>query len=356
MPGIGESEKFRVLVGNGVDGEVCGEKVIAGNLSLIENECSVSDEVKKRADELASEGKTPIFFSKNGELIGIIALADTPKPDSRDAIGELRSMGLKVVMLTGDNERTARAIADMAGIDDVYAGVLPDGKEKIIAELQKNARVLMVGDGINDAPALTRADVGIAIGAGTDVAVESADVVLINSRLTDAVSAIKLGRKTLKNIKENLFWAFFYNAIGIPLAAGLFIPLLGWELDPMFGAAAMSLSSFCVVSNALRLNLLKLPVVTAESGVDRSLEVNVENVINNTLNKGGNEIMTKTLNVKGMMCPHCEASVKKCLLAIDGVIDAVADHKSDSATVTLSFDVPYDTLKKAIEDQGYTVE
>jgi len=353
-----EVSSFRVLAGSGVEGVIDGISAVGGNLALVSSIAQVSDGVKASVDRLSEEGKTPLAFVKGGELLGVIAVADSVRSDSKAAISELRAMGMKVVMLTGDNERTAKAIGDRVGVDEVIAGVLPDGKERAVAELQKNGRVAMIGDGINDAPALTRANVGVAIGAGTDVAVESADVVLINSRLTDAVSAIKLGRKTLKNIRENLFWAFFYNAIGIPLAAGLFIPILGWELDPMFGAAAMSLSSFCVVSNALRLNLLKLPVATdkQEGETAQQTEVSIENITNKNEKKEEKQMITKTLKVKGMMCPHCEASVRKCLEAIDGVVSAVANHKEDIATVTLSHDVPDETLKKAIEDQGYTVE
>ena len=351
---VGEADKFRVLVGNGVEGEINGERVTAGNLALVEKRAEISDEIKRKAEALAEDGKTPIFFARGEEMIGIVALADTLKEDSVSAIGELHSMGLKVVMLTGDNERTARAIGKQAGIDDVYAGILPDGKEKIIAELQKDARVLMVGDGINDAPALTRADVGVAIGAGTDVAIDAADVVLMHSRLTDVVSAIKLSRKTLKNIKENLFWAFFYNSVGIPLAAGAFIAWLGWELDPMFGAAAMSLSSFCVVSNALRLNFVKLPTVASSKEEERFERVNFEEIKNNNERKISK--MQKTLNIEGMMCPHCEARVKKCLEAIDGVALADVSHKEDRATVTLTKDVSDELLKKTVEDAGYTVK
>ncbi len=354
----GDVSSFRVLAGSGVEGIADGVRIVGGNLALVSELVTVSDEMRNAVDKLSEEGKTPLAFLKGDELLGVIAVADGVRGDSRAAISELHAMGMKVVMLTGDNERTARAIGDRVGIDEVIAGVLPDGKERAIAELQKKGRVAMIGDGINDAPALTRANVGVAIGAGTDVAVESADVVLINSRLTDAVSAIRLGRKTLKNIRENLFWAFFYNTIGIPLAAGIFIPILGWELDPMFGAAAMSLSSFCVVSNALRLNLLKLPSAAETNETETTCrgDVNVENIANKTKKKEENKAMTKILNVKGMMCPHCEASVKKCLEAIDGVVGAVANHKEDTATVTLSHDVPYETLKKAVEDQGYTVE
>lgn len=350
-----EAEKFRVLVGSGVEAEINGERAVAGNLKLVSTLAAVSDEMKESAGRFAEQGKTPLFFARGERIIGILALADTLKDDSISAITELHKMGLKVVMLTGDNEKTAAAIGKQAGVDEVFAGVLPDGKEKIIAELQKDAKVAMVGDGINDAPALTRADVGIAIGAGTDVAIDAADVVLMHSRLTDVVSAIKLSRATLRNIHQNLFWAFFYNSIGIPLAAGVFISLLSWEMNPMFGAAAMSLSSFCVVSNALRLNFVKLPKVDVDSDSKAELdrEINIETV-NNYQERMENK-MTKTLKIEGMMCPHCEARVKKCLEAIDGVASADVSHKEDRATVTLTKDVSDELLKKTVEDAGYTV-
>ena len=350
-----ECENFRVLVGNGVEGEINGKRAVAGNLALITTLTGVSDEMKTKADELSGEGKTPVFISLDGEVIGALALADTVKADSKAAVDELRAMGVRVAMLTGDNERCAAAIGRSAGIDEVYAGVLPDGKERIIKELKKEGKVMMVGDGINDAPALTSADVGMAIGAGTDVAIDAADVVLMNSRLTDVVSAIKLSRATLRNIHQNLFWAFFYNSVGIPLAAGAFIAWLGWEMNPMFGAAAMSLSSFCVVTNALRLNFVKLPTTeaTADAGGDL-IDVKVENVKKYCERKESK--MQKTLKIEGMMCPHCEARVKKCLEALDGVISADVSHKTDSATVTLSADVSDELLKKTVEDAGYTVK
>ncbi len=346
--------EFKTLTGSGVEINIDGEKAVGGKLSLAERYAFVSDEMKRTAEALAEEGKTPLWFVKSGKLLGIIAVADALKDDSVEAIKELRQMGLRVVMITGDNERTAKAIAEKAGIDDVVAGVLPDGKEKVISELKAENKTAMVGDGINDAPALTSADIGIAIGAGTDVAIDAADVVLMHSRLTDVVSAIKLSRKTLKNIRENLFWAFFYNCIGIPLAAGVFSSWLGWELSPMFGAAAMSLSSFCVVSNALRLNFVKLPKYNARSsGETANEEVNIA-----TVNNGGERMNTMniTLNVEGMMCPHCEARVKKTLEAIDGVAEAVPSHKEGTVTVTLTKEIPTDTLKKAIEAQGYEVK
>ena len=350
-----EADKFRVLVGSGVEAEINGERAVAGNLKLVSKIASVSDEMNETANRLSEQGKTPLFFVRGERVIGIIALADTLKEDSISAIAELHSMGIEVVMLTGDNEKTAAAIGKQAGIDDVFAGVLPDGKEKIIAELQKGAKVAMVGDGINDAPALTRADVGIAIGAGTDVAIDAADVVLMHSRLTDVVSAIKLSRATLRNIHQNLFWAFFYNSIGIPLAAGVFIAWLGWEMNPMFGAAAMSLSSFCVVSNALRLNLIKLPQPpqTADDEAESYTDINIETI--NKCQERIEEKMTKTLKIEGMMCPHCEARVKKCLEELDGVASADVSHKEDRATVTLTKDVSDELLKKTVEDAGYKV-
>ena len=350
-----EADKFRVLVGSGVEGEINGERAVAGNLKLISTLAAVSDEMKETASRLAEQGKTPLFFARGEQVIGILALADTLKNDSKSAISELHSLGLQVVMLTGDNEKTAAAIGKQAGIDRVFAGVLPDGKEKIISGLQKDGKVAMVGDGINDAPALTRADVGIAIGAGTDVAIDAADVVLMHSRLTDVVSAIKLSRATLRNIHQNLFWAFFYNSVGIPLAAGVFVAWLGWEMNPMFGAAAMSLSSFCVVSNALRLNFVKLPEINENSDNEAELEreINIE-TINNYQERMENK-MTKTLKIEGMMCPHCEARVKKCLEALDGVVLADVSHKEDRATVTLTTDVSDELLKKTVEDAGYKV-
>jgi Cu2+-exporting ATPase len=349
-----EVEGFRVLVGSGVEGEMNGKKVLAGNLKLVDEFSGVSDEMREKADALSGEGKTPVFFSLDGVVIGALALADTLKNDSKAAVKELSSMGVRVVMLTGDNERCASAIGREAGIDEVYAGVLPDGKERIIRELKAQGKVMMVGDGINDAPALTSANVGVAIGAGTDVAIDAADVVLMNSNLTDVVSAIKLSRATLKNIRQNLFWAFFYNSVGIPLAAGAFIAWLGWEMNPMFGAAAMSLSSFCVVTNALRLNFIKLPIPRVDKEGEE-MEINVNTEIVKGINERSN-IMQKTLNIEGMMCPHCEARVKKCLEAVDGVVSADVSHKTDSATLTLAFDVSDELLKKTVEDAGYTVK
>ena len=300
-------------------------------------------QAEKQAGDLAAEGKTPLFFSRDGRFIGMIAVADVIKEDSPKAVKELQDMGIRVVMLTGDNERTARAIGAQAGVDEVIAGVLPDGKESVIRSLKKKGRVAMVGDGINDAPALTRADMGIAIGAGTDIAIDAADVVLMKSRLSDVPAAIRLSRATLRNIHENLFWAFFYNVIGIPLAAGVWIPVFGWQLNPMFGAAAMSLSSFCVVSNALRLNWFKM----YDAGRDKKIK-------NNHKNKE-ETAMTKTMKIEGMMCGHCEARVKKVLEALPEVETAEVSHEAGTAVVTLSAEVSDDVLRKAVEDQDYKV-
>ena len=300
---------------------------------------------------MAQAGKTPLFFAQGKQLLGIIAVADVLKEDSPQAIQELRNMGIQVVMLTGDNERTAQAIAKQAGVDHVVAGVLPDGKEAVIRKLKEHGKVAMVGDGINDAPALTRADLGIAIGAGTDVAIDAADVVLMKSRLSDVPAAIRLSRVTLRNIHQNLFWAFIYNTIGIPLAAGVFIPL-GLTLNPMFGAAAMSLSSFCVVTNALRLNLFKLHDASQDKKRDL-VSISLETA--KIQPKKEQEIMEKTLTIEGMMCTHCEARVKKALEALENVTQAQVSHEKGTAVVTLSADVPNDTLKQAVEAQDYPV-
>ena len=339
---ISEVSEFTALPGNGLSGRLNGEELLGGNLTFISSRVTVPESIKKEAQTLAGEGKTPLFFAKGGRLAGIIAVADTIKEDSPKAVKELRNMGIHVVMLTGDNERTAKAVGAQAGVDEVIAGVLPDGKESVIRSLKSKGKVAMVGDGINDAPALTRADIGIAIGAGTDVAIDAADVVLMKSRLSDVPAAIRLSRATLRNIHENLFWAFFYNIIGIPLAMGVWIPLFGWQLNPMFGAAAMSLSSFCVVSNALRLNFFDM----YRSDRDKKKKEK---------KKKETKTMEKTLKVEGMMCEHCEARVKKALEAVPGVESAVASHKDGTAVVTLSQDVPYETLKKAVEDQDYKV-
>ena len=337
-----EVTDFSAVVGNGLKGVLRGNEIAAGNLKFIEKTAEISDDIRKIADELSKKGKTPLFFAESGSLLGIIAVADTIKEDSAQAVKQLRNMGIKVVMLTGDNEQTAKAIGKQAGVDEVIAGVLPDGKESVIRNLKRHGKTAMVGDGINDAPALTRADTGIAIGAGTDVAIDAADVVLVKSRLIDVPAAIRLSRATLTNIHENLFWAFFYNVIGIPLAAGLWYPLLGWKLNPMFGAAAMSLSSFCVVTNALRLNLCKV----YDSKRDKKIKQIKESEEKN---------MTKTLNVEGMMCGHCEARVKKALEALDAVDEAVVSHTDGTAVVTLNAEVSDDLLKETVEAQDYKV-
>ena len=340
---IAEVSDFRALPGNGLTATLGGEELLGGSLSFISTKAQIPSDLRMKAESLAEEGKTPLLFAKGGRLAGIIAVADVIKEDSPAAIAALRNMGIRVVMLTGDNERTARAIGRQAGVDEVIAGVLPEGKENIIRALQKKGKVAMVGDGINDAPALTRADIGIAIGAGTDVAIDAADVVLMKSQLSDVPAAIRLSRATLRNIHENLFWAFFYNVIGIPLAAGVWIPLFGWTLNPMFGAAAMSLSSFCVVSNALRLNLFKLH----DAGKDKKIKSKKHHQEENK--------MEKTMKIEGMMCGHCEAAVKKALEAVDGVASAEVSHTSGTAVVTLSKSVDNAVLKKAVEDKDYTV-
>ena len=319
-------------------------------MKFISSKISVDDNIKNKAEELAQNGKTPLLFMGDNKLLGIIAVADVIKEDSPKAIKELQNMGIRVVMLTGDNEKTAKAIGKQVGVDTVISDVLPDGKESVIKELMAYGKVAMVGDGINDAPALTRADVGIAIGAGTDVAVNAADVVLMNSKLTDVSGAIRLSRKTLTNIHENLFWAFIYNIIGIPLAAGVWIPIFGWTLNPMFGAAAMSLSSFCVVTNALRLNLVK---VHSPKRDKKKKPVDIKRNI--TAQNKEEKIMTKTIKIEGMMCPHCEAAVKKALEAIDGVKEASASHEMCEAEVMLDKDVDLSVLEKAVTDAGYKV-
>ena len=340
---IAEVSDFRALPGNGLTATLGGEELLGGSLSFISTKAQIPSDLRTKAESLAEEGKTPLLFAKGGRLAGIIAVADVIKEDSPAAIAALRNMGIRVVMLTGDNARTARAIGRQVGVDEVIAGVLPEGKENVIRALQKKGKVAMVGDGINDAPALTRAEIGIAIGAGTDVAIDAADVVLMKSQLSDVPAAIRLSRATLRNIHENLFWAFFYNVIGIPLAAGVWIPLFGWTLNPMFGAAAMSLSSFCVVSNALRLNLFKLH----DAGKDKKIKSKKHHQEENK--------MEKTMKIEGMMCGHCEAAVKKALEAVDGVASAEVSHTSGTAVVTLSKPVDNAVLKKAVEDKDYTV-
>lgn len=389
-----EAADFQALPGNGLSGTLDGASLAGGSFSYISGHTTVSAQEQASFERLASEGKTPLCFMKNGRLAGMIAVADVIKEDSPQAVKELQNMGIRVVMLTGDNERTARAIGAQAGVDEVIAGVLPDGKESVIRNLKEQGKVAMVGDGINDAPALTRADIGIAIGAGTDIAIDAADVVLMKSRLSDVPAAIRLSRATLRNIHENLFWAFFYNVVGIPLAAGLWYPIFGWKLNPMFGAAAMSLSSFCVVTNALRLNLFKMHdaskdhpmrkraekaankggdkaenagAVRTEAEDTRSIgqTANENETVSKELQKSENQknhinmegiTMTKTMNIEGMMCGHCEARVKKALEALAGVESAEVSHEKGTAVVSMSADVADDTLKEAVEAQDYKVD
>ena len=347
-------ENFQVFPGNGLQAEWNGEILYGGNIGFIQNHTTVSREFLKKAESLAEQGKTPLFFGKNEELLGVIAVADVMKEDSAQAIRELQNMGIKVVMLTGDNEKTAKAIGKQAGVDEVIAGVLPDGKEQVIQKLKLQGKTAMVGDGINDAPALTRADMGIAIGAGADIAIDAADVVLMKSRLSDVPAAIRLSRATLRNIHQNLFWAFFYNVAGIPLAAGVWIPLFGWELNPMFGAAAMSLSSFCVVTNALRLNLFKL-YDTKKDNRKRTSEREEQRCFYEDKVMMEEMTMIKTMKIEGMMCGHCEARVKKCLEALPEVTEAVVSHEQGTAVLTLSSEIADDVLKKTVEEQDYTV-
>ena len=347
---VAEVTDFSSVVGNGLTAILAGKMIKAGNLAFVSKFVKVSDDMRAKAVEFSKEGKTPLFFAADDRLCGIIAVADTIKEDSPEAVRQLKNMGIRVVMLTGDNEQTANAIGKQAGVDEVIAGVLPDGKEAVIRKLKKQGRVAMVGDGINDAPALTRADMGIAIGAGSDVAIDAADVVLMKSRLIDVPAAVRLSRATLTNIHENLFWAFFYNVIGIPLAAGLWYPLLGWKLNPMFGAAAMSLSSFCVVTNALRLNLCRVydPKHDRKATPDRKNKTDKPN-------ESEEKSMTKTMNIEGMMCGHCEARVKKALEALDAVSEAVVSHESGTAVVTLSSDISDEKLKETVEAEDYKV-
>ena len=347
---VAEVTDFSAVVGNGLTAILAGKMIKAGNLAFVSKFVKVSDDMRAKAVEFSKEGKTPLFFAADDRLCGIIAVADTIKEDSPEAVRQLKNMGIRVVMLTGDNEQTANAIGKQAEVDEVIAGVLPDGKEAVIRKLKKQGRVAMVGDGINDAPALTRADMGIAIGAGSDVAIDAADVVLMKSRLIDVPAAVRLSRATLTNIHENLFWAFFYNVIGIPLAAGLWYPLLGWKLNPMFGAAAMSLSSFCVVTNALRLNLCRVydPKHDRKATPDRKNKTD-------KLNESEEKSMTKTMNIEGMMCGHCEARVKKALEALDAVSEAVVSHESGTAVVTLSSDISDEKLKETVEAEDYKV-
>ncbi|WP_370768400.1 heavy metal translocating P-type ATPase [Ruminococcus sp.] len=337
-----EVTDFKAESGNGLSAEYNGEKIIGGSKKYISSLINISNDISSRADSLSEEGKTPLFFMLDNKLLGIIAVADVIKEESPQAIKQLQNMGIKVVMLTGDNERTAKAVGKLAGVDEVIAGVMPDGKEKVVAELKNQGKVLMVGDGINDAPALTRADIGMAIGSGTDIAIDAADVVFMKSKLTDVPAAVRLSRKTLRNIHENLFWAFIYNVIGIPLAAGVWIPLLGWQLNPMFGAAAMSLSSFCVVTNALRLNFFDI----TNPKKDRKIKYK---------SKKDDNAMTKTMKIDGMMCSHCEGRVKQRLEELAQVSQAEVSHEKGTAVVTLTAEVSNDVLKKTVEDQGYNV-
>lgn len=337
-----EVTDFKAESGNGLSAEYNGEKIIGGSKKYISSIIGISNDILSKADKLSEEGKTPLFFMLDNKLLGIIAVADVIKEESPKAIKQLQNMGIKVVMLTGDNERTAKAVGKLAGVDEVIAGVMPDGKEKVVVELKKQGKVLMVGDGINDAPALTRADIGMAIGSGTDIAIDAADVVFMKSKLTDVPAAVRLSRKTLRNIHENLFWAFIYNVIGIPLAAGVWIPLLGWQLNPMFGAAAMSLSSFCVVTNALRLNFFDI----TNPKKDRKIKYK---------SKKDDNAMTKTMKIDGMMCSHCEGRVKQSLEGLAQVSQAEVSYEKGTAVVTLTAEVSNDVLKKTVEDQGYNV-
>ena len=335
-----EVTDFEVLPGNGLTGKLYGKMLVAGHLQFVERFASIDSDYQKQASVFASTGKTPLYFAENGHFLGMIAVSDTIKEDSRDAINQLKNMGIHVVMLTGDNQKTANEVGKQAGVDEVIAGVLPDGKEAVIRHLQTKGKVAMVGDGINDAPALTRANIGIAIGAGTDIAIDAADIVLMNNTLNDVPAAIRLSRATLKNIHENLFWAFLYNTLGIPLAAGAFIAVLGWKLNPMFGAAAMSLSSFCVVSNALRLNFFDLYSTAKDKFIKHKKE---------------EKTMEKVMKINGMMCPHCSGRVKKVLEAFSEVSEAVVSHEKGTAIITLNAPIADDILKKTVEDQGYEV-
>ena len=358
---LAEVEDFQIAAGNGLSGMLNGQKLVGGSYRYISGLVEVSEEMKEQAQEFAEDGKTPLFFAREDKLMGIIAVADVMKEDSPRAIRELQNIGIHVVMLTGDNERTAKAIGKQAGVDEVIAGVLPDGKEAVIRDLKKQGKTAMVGDGINDAPALTRADVGIAIGAGTDIAIDAADVVLMKSRLSDVPAAIRLSRATLRNIHENLFWAFFYNVIGIPLAAGLWYPIFGWKLNPMFAAAAMSLSSFCVVSNALRLNWFNILDASKDKKLKKAAKTGTVEMadegsaIKDNEKKEEETTMEKTMKIEGMMCGHCEASVKKALEALDGVEEAIVSHEAGTAVVKMSHEVADDVLTKAVEDKDYKV-
>ena len=353
-----EVSDFQALPGNGLTASLHGSRLIGGNMKFITEICKISEKQKRQVEALAEDGKTPLFFAKEDRLLGVIAVADVIKEESARAVKELQNMGIRVVMLTGDNERTARAIGRQAGVDEVIAGVLPEGKESVIRSLKEKGKVAMVGDGINDAPALTRADMGIAIGAGTDIAIDAADVVLMKSKLDDVPAAIRLSRATLRNIHENLFWAFIYNIIGIPLAAGIWIPVFGWQLNPMFGAAAMSLSSFCVVTNALRLNFFGMYDAKKDKKIKNQVTlqtVDANSQMQNKSNKKESNTMEKTMEIRGMMCGHCEAAVKKALEALPQVDEAVVSHEKGTAVVKLNAEIADETLKKTVEDKDYQV-
>ena len=353
-----EVSDFQALPGNGLTASLHGSRLFGGNMKFISEICKISEKQKRQVEALAEDGKTPLFFAKEDRLLGVIAVADVIKEESARAVKELQNMGIRVVMLTGDNERTARAIGRQAGVDEVIAGVLPEGKESVIRSLKEKGKVAMVGDGINDAPALTRADMGIAIGAGTDIAIDAADVVLMKSKLDDVPAAIRLSRATLRNIHENLFWAFIYNIIGIPLAAGIWIPVFGWQLNPMFGAAAMSLSSFCVVTNALRLNFFGMYDAKKDKKIKNQVTlqtVNAKSQMQNKSKEKENHAMEKTMEIKGMMCGHCEATVKKALEALPQVEEAIVSHEKGPAVVKLNAEIADETLKKTVEDKDYQV-
>ena len=353
-----EVSDFQALPGNGLTASLHGSRLFGGNMKFISEICKISEKQKRQVEALAEDGKTPLFFAKEDRLLGVIAVADVIKEESARAVRELQNMGIRVVMLTGDNERTARAIGRQAGVDEVIAGVLPEGKESVIRSLKEKGKVAMVGDGINDAPALTRADMGIAIGAGTDIAIDAADVVLMKSKLDDVPAAIRLSRATLRNIHENLFWAFIYNIIGIPLAAGIWIPVFGWQLNPMFGAAAMSLSSFCVVTNALRLNFFGMYDAKKDKKIKNQVTlqtVNAKSQMQNKSKEKENHAMEKTMEIKGMMCGHCEATVKKALEALPQVEEAIVSHEKGTAVVKLNAEIADETLKKTVEDKDYQV-
>ena len=349
-----EVSDFHALPGNGLCAVLNNETLIGGSMKFVSSQVTVPAALLQKSEKLAMEGKTPLIFARNQKLVGIIAVADVIKEDSPQAIRELQNMGIRVVMLTGDNERTARAIGKQAGVDDVIAGVLPDGKESVIRSLKEQGRVAMVGDGINDAPALTRADIGIAIGAGTDIAIDAADIVLMKSRLSDVPAAVRLSRATLRNIHENLFWAFFYNIIGIPLAAGVWIPVFGWTLNPMFGAAAMSLSSFCVVTNALRLNLFKIHDTKKDKKIGQATSIKIKNDYN-IKEKEQKTMIKVTVNVEGMMCPHCEAHVNEAVKKAFGVEDVVSSHENKTTIFTAPEKVDEEKVRQTIKDAGYEV-